>query len=53
MKRSSSLNPHICPDCAAAWNIMCAMETEELRPEMQDIPSRMEKKEVGAEVAEK
>lgn len=29
--------------CAAAWNIMCAMETEEVRPEMQDIPSRMEK----------
>ena len=27
---------------AAAWNIMCALETEELRPEMQDIPSRME-----------
>lgn len=28
--------------CAAAWNLMCAMETEERRPEMQDIPARME-----------
>ncbi len=28
--------------CAAAWNLMCAMETEIVRPQMQDIPSRME-----------
>lgn len=27
--------------CAAAWNILCALETEEQRPEMQDIPARM------------
>lgn len=27
--------------CAAAWNILCAMWTEENRPEMQDIASRM------------
>lgn len=27
--------------CAAAWNILCALETEEKRPEMQDIPARM------------
>ena len=27
--------------CAAAWNCVCAMWTEEKRPEMQDIPSRM------------
>lgn len=26
--------------CAAAWNILCAMWTEEKHPEMQDIPSR-------------
>ena len=26
--------------CAAAWNIMCAMWTEEKHPEMQDIPAR-------------
>lgn len=26
--------------CAAAWNIMCAMWTEEKHPEMQDIPTR-------------
>jgi len=26
--------------CAAAWNIMSAMWTEEKRPDMQDIPSR-------------
>ena len=25
---------------AAAWNIMCAMWTEEKKPEMQDIPTR-------------
>lgn len=29
--------------CAAAWNLICAMETEEKRPEMQNIPSRKEK----------
>lgn len=28
--------------CAAAWNLLCALETEEKRPQMQDIPSRME-----------
>lgn len=27
--------------CAAAWNILCAMWTEEKRPEMQDIPTRI------------
>lgn len=27
--------------CSAAWNILCAMWTEEKRPEMQDIPTRM------------
>lgn len=27
--------------CAAAWNCVCAMWTEEKRPEMQDIPNRM------------
>ena len=26
---------------AAIWNLMCLVETEELRPEMQDIPSRL------------
>ena len=26
--------------CAAAWNIICAMWTEEKHPEMQDIPTR-------------
>ena len=26
--------------CAAAWNLMCAMETEEKMPEMVDIPAR-------------
>lgn len=26
--------------CAAAWNLLCAMWTEEKRPELQDIPSR-------------
>ena len=30
--------------CAAAWNCMCAMWTEEKKPELQDIPSRMEQK---------
>lgn len=29
--------------CAAAWNILCAMWTEEKMPEMQDIPSRLKK----------
>lgn len=28
--------------CAAAWNCMCAMWTEEKIPEMQDIPARKE-----------
>lgn len=27
--------------CAAAWNILCALETEEKRPEMQNIPARI------------
>lgn len=27
--------------CAATWNCMCAMWTEEKLPEMQDIPARM------------
>lgn len=27
--------------CAAAWNILCAMWTEENKPEMQDIPTRL------------
>lgn len=31
--------------CAAAWNCMCAMWTEEKRPDLQDIPSRMKKEE--------
>ena len=26
--------------CAAAWNLICAMETEEKMPEMVDIPAR-------------
>lgn len=26
--------------CAAAWNLLCAMWTEEKRPELQDIPAR-------------
>lgn len=26
---------------AAAWNIMCALWTEEKRPELQDLPTRM------------
>lgn len=26
--------------CAAAWNCMCAMWTEEKKPELQDIPTR-------------
>lgn len=28
--------------CAATWNLICAMWTEEKRPDMQNIPSRME-----------
>lgn len=31
--------------CAAAWNILCAMWTEEKHPEMQDIPARLHKTE--------
>ena len=27
--------------CAATWNLMCAMWTEEKRPDLQDIPSRL------------
>ena len=26
--------------CAAAWNLLCAMWTEEKHPELQDIPAR-------------
>lgn len=26
--------------CAAAWNVLCAMWTEENKPEMMDIPTR-------------
>ena len=33
--------------CAAAWNILCAMWTEEKRPEMQDIPTRFKLTDVG------
>lgn len=29
--------------CSAAWNILCAMWTEEKLPQMQDIPSRINK----------
>jgi len=29
--------------CSAAWNILCAMWTEEKKPEMQDIPTRINK----------
>lgn len=28
--------------CAAAWNCLCAMWTEEKYPELQDLPSRRE-----------
>lgn len=28
--------------CAAAWNVMCAMWTEEHKPELVDIPTRPE-----------
>ena len=28
--------------CAAAWNCLCAMWTEEKRPDLQDIPTRPE-----------
>ena len=28
--------------CAAAWNLLCALWTEENKPEMQDIPTRPE-----------
>lgn len=31
--------------CAAAWNCMCAMWTEEKKPELQDIPTRKEEHE--------
>lgn len=29
--------------CAAAWNCLCAMWTEEKRPDLQDIPARQDK----------
>lgn len=32
--------------CAAAWNILGAMWTEEKKPEMQDIPTRMKEYQV-------
>lgn len=28
--------------CAATWNLICGMWTEDNRPEMQDIPARLE-----------
>lgn len=30
--------------CAAAWNLMCAMWTEDNLPSMQDIPSRLKQR---------
>ena len=33
--------------CAAAWNILGAMWTEEKKPEMQDIPTRFETMELA------
>ena len=30
--------------CAACWNVICAMQTEEDRPEMQNLPKRMGEK---------
>lgn len=33
--------------CAAAWNILGAMWTEEKKPEMQDIPTRFVMKDAG------
>lgn len=33
--------------CAAAWNILGAMWTEEKKPEMQDIPTRFVMKDMG------
>lgn len=27
--------------CAATWNLLCALWTEDNRPEMQDIPTRL------------
>ena len=37
--------------CAAAWNCICAMWTEEKHPELQDIPSRIAAdKNVGAKM---
>ncbi|MBR5862269.1 MAG: hypothetical protein IKZ08_02970 [Bacteroidales bacterium] len=30
--------------CAAAWNCLCAMWTEEKRPDLQDIPARQTEK---------
>lgn len=38
--------------CAAAWNLMCAMWTEEKRPEMMDIPARMPQEKTADEVLE-
>lgn len=32
---------------AAAWNCMCAIWTEEKRPDLQDIPSRQEVEEIA------
>jgi len=31
--------------CAAAWNLICAMATEEKRPSMQDIEARLQEDE--------
>lgn len=33
--------------CAAAWNCMCAMWTEEKKSELQDIPTRKKEKKNG------
>lgn len=38
--------------CAAAWNILCAMWTEEKKPEMQDIPTRMRMEEAEKPIIE-
>jgi hypothetical protein len=35
--------------CAAAWNCLCAMWTEEKRPDLQDIPARKQEPQSCAE----
>jgi hypothetical protein len=32
--------------CAASWNLMCAMWTEDNKPELQDIPNRIKTTEI-------